>query len=300
MKDRKLQLRIVDSIKIGFRYREDLGDIQSLSKSIAKIGLLNPITVTSEGTLLAGHRRLMAVKALGWRTIQCVVADDLDSAISRLTAERDENTERKDMTIIEKVKLGRALETLERPKALARQAAKPKPSKTGDVSSGPRIGTDQTPAQRVRDRQARETRASVGHAVGLSGSSYERAKTIVNSAYDDNLSVAQREVAKAAMRDMETTGNIRSNYEKVRESRKQKPIPTMITKKKEKAEAREQRYAFNKSLPTISGAISALNRFEEIHPEISSEELTQWISSLSETRRTIERIIKRLKDKNNA
>jgi ParB-like nuclease domain len=55
----------LDAIKIGKRRRADLGDIKQLAHNIAEIGLLHPIVVTSDKTLVAGTRRIMAFKALG-------------------------------------------------------------------------------------------------------------------------------------------------------------------------------------------------------------------------------------------
>ena len=52
------------------RIRRDLGDIDSLAKNIAVVGLLHPILVTPAGKLVAGARRLAAVKHLGWKTVR--------------------------------------------------------------------------------------------------------------------------------------------------------------------------------------------------------------------------------------
>ena len=45
--------------------------IEELSKSIAAVGLMNPITVTQDNTLIAGLHRLEAAKSLGWTEIEC-------------------------------------------------------------------------------------------------------------------------------------------------------------------------------------------------------------------------------------
>jgi ParB family transcriptional regulator, chromosome partitioning protein len=54
--------RDISEIKIGKRYREDLGDIDELAASIAELGLLHPIVVSQHNLLLAGERRLEAFK----------------------------------------------------------------------------------------------------------------------------------------------------------------------------------------------------------------------------------------------
>jgi ParB family chromosome partitioning protein len=63
----------ISSIKVGKRYRRDMGDIAWLASSITDLGLLNPITVDEERRLLAGHRRLLACKQLGWKEIPVTV-----------------------------------------------------------------------------------------------------------------------------------------------------------------------------------------------------------------------------------
>jgi len=54
----------INSIKIGKRFRKDLGDIDALARSINEVGLLHPIVITPDGELLAGQGRLEACKKL--------------------------------------------------------------------------------------------------------------------------------------------------------------------------------------------------------------------------------------------
>ncbi len=64
-----MKLRI-DSIKIGDRRREEMGDIQGLADSISKYGLLHPIVVEGDLNLVAGRRRLAACQALEYEYIE--------------------------------------------------------------------------------------------------------------------------------------------------------------------------------------------------------------------------------------
>ena len=50
-------MRIAD-IRIGERHRKDMGDIEGLARSIDEIGLLHPVVVRPDGTLVAGERRI--------------------------------------------------------------------------------------------------------------------------------------------------------------------------------------------------------------------------------------------------
>ncbi len=64
-------------------------NVEELARSIAAVGLMNPVTVTQDNTLIAGLHRLEAVKLLGWTEIECTVsnADGLQAEL----AEIDEN-----------------------------------------------------------------------------------------------------------------------------------------------------------------------------------------------------------------
>ena len=64
-------------------------NVEELARSIAAVGLMNPITVTQDNTLIAGLHRLEAVKLLGWTGIECTVSD-ADGLQAEL-AEIDEN-----------------------------------------------------------------------------------------------------------------------------------------------------------------------------------------------------------------
>src|SRR5262245_58327088 len=87
------------TITIGPRFRHKLGDIAALAESIARIGLLHPIIVTTEHALVAGRRRLAAYEHLGRETIEARVID-LDDPFPM---EVDENVKRKDYTVSEYV-----------------------------------------------------------------------------------------------------------------------------------------------------------------------------------------------------
>lgn len=64
-------------------------NVEELARSISAVGLMNPITVTQDNTLIAGLHRLEAVKLLGWTEIECTVSD-ADGLQAEL-AEIDEN-----------------------------------------------------------------------------------------------------------------------------------------------------------------------------------------------------------------
>jgi len=74
-------------------------DIEELAFSIEEIGLLNPITLTEDYTLIAGLHRLEAVKQLGWTEVECTITD-LEGPSAEL-AELDENFARANLSPLE-------------------------------------------------------------------------------------------------------------------------------------------------------------------------------------------------------
>ena len=84
-----MQIRISE-IKINPGRRDtQQRNVEELARSIAAVGLMNPVTVTQDNTLIAGLHRLEAVKLLGWTEIECTVSD-ADGLQAEL-AEIDEN-----------------------------------------------------------------------------------------------------------------------------------------------------------------------------------------------------------------
>ena len=73
--DYDVKLVPISEIKVKNRVRKDLGDIESLVRSIQENGLLQPVVISSDNVLIAGERRLTAMKRLGWKEILAVVKD---------------------------------------------------------------------------------------------------------------------------------------------------------------------------------------------------------------------------------
>ena len=88
----------IETIYVRKRKRP-LKDIEALKTSIKEIGLLNPITIYRNSTLVAGYHRLEACKALGWKEVPVIRLED-----DNLTAEQaqiDENLIRNKLTALE-------------------------------------------------------------------------------------------------------------------------------------------------------------------------------------------------------
>lgn len=68
-------------------FRQNLGDLSALKRSLCDHGMLHPVVIDQDGELVAGRRRLAAAKDLGWSKIPARVVDVSDL----LAAALDEN-----------------------------------------------------------------------------------------------------------------------------------------------------------------------------------------------------------------
>jgi len=72
----------IDTIIVGPRLREDVGDIDYLADLIEAAGrIIQPLEIGRDGTLRIGFRRLLAAKKLGMTHVPVrVVEEDADGA----------------------------------------------------------------------------------------------------------------------------------------------------------------------------------------------------------------------------
>ncbi len=159
----------VDAIAVRQRFRKDAGDVEGLAKHIEENGLIHPLAVWPDGTLACGWRRLEAVKKLGWELVPVHVLATPDD-LRRCLVESGENTCRKDFLPSEAVAAGRQYEKVEAALAKERQ--------------GTRTDLEQH-SDKLPEGSAGQTRDKVGAHVGMSGSTYEKAKAVVEAAEED-------------------------------------------------------------------------------------------------------------------
>jgi ParB family chromosome partitioning protein len=203
--------RNLGSISIGIRHRQDLGDIEALMRSIEETGLLQPITITPEGVLVCGWRRLEAVRRLGWRTLKVWVRSGISDELSRLLAQQDENAQRKPLTELEAAHLHRELTMLLHEDAARRQeATRFGAHMDSGGGSGAAPGAGPWGAGDAR-RQAAE--AITGKA---SYSTHERVIALESYANDPALPSAVQRMATEAIRSIEAGAPVRPHFERVK------------------------------------------------------------------------------------
>lgn len=110
----------INEIKVVDRIRKDFGNIQELADDIKENGLINPPVVTPDTyELIAGERRLRAMKLLGYNQIE-VRPMAVKDAEHQLNLEISENETRKDFSKAERIDYARRLERVESLKARER------------------------------------------------------------------------------------------------------------------------------------------------------------------------------------
>jgi ParB family chromosome partitioning protein len=66
------------SIDRDNRIRRNLDGVEALADSIQRLGLIHPIVISRDNLLIAGERRLTAVRSLGWTHINAQYIDEID------------------------------------------------------------------------------------------------------------------------------------------------------------------------------------------------------------------------------
>lgn len=159
----------IEKVSVGDRIRKDMGDLKELSDDIAKNGLINPPVVTPDFELIAGERRLEAMKKLGYKQVEVRIMK-VEDAEHKLNLEINENENRKDFNKSERIEYARQLERIERVKAKQRQA-------TSTGGANPQL-TENFP-----EGENAETRDIVAEKMGIgSGKQYEKEKYIADNA----------------------------------------------------------------------------------------------------------------------
>ncbi|PZH27930.1 hypothetical protein C7Q97_10120 [Staphylococcus aureus] len=208
----------INKVTVGKRIRKDYGDITSLADDIEDRGLINPPVVTPDYELIAGERRLKAMKKLDYRQIEVRIMS-VEDYEHQLKIEISENEERKAFTYSERMDYAKQLERIEAKKAKDRKTSKLKQNKDTVTDQGP-------------ERKG-ETRDIVGKASGFgSGRTYARAKYIYENA--DEETIKEVDEGKKSIRkahDELRAKEKQNEAKKVKVTTKEKPQTTVVDRR---------------------------------------------------------------------
>lgn len=185
--------------------------VSALAEPAASLGRRSNVLASALGRLVAGRRRLEAVKTLGWHDVPVTVAKTLDDAHKALRAERDENTCRLDFTPSEAASIAKALEEFERAAAKERQAKAGPINGKGAKPTGVEKFSEAVTRGRALDR--------VAEAVGMSRPTLAKAQAVVEAAEADPKNYADLPAK------MDQTRKVDPVYREMLERAEEHPIP---------------------------------------------------------------------------
>lgn len=208
--------RALEAITVGVRHRRDLGDLDELADSIKEIGMLQPITITPDGVLVCGNRRLEAVRRLGWRTVKVWIRSGISNRLTELLAQQDENSLHKPLSPTEQANLYAELKALYAEEARRRQEASRfggADVETSESSAGVN-GSGDSPEPSSGSRESRYQAAKMVTGSG----SYQRLdhiKLLQAVAADSFQPPTVRELAAAELAAVEAGSPVDPAYRKV-------------------------------------------------------------------------------------
>ncbi len=270
----------ISSIRIGERVRKDMGDIAALSASIEKHGLLHPPAVTSDGVLIAGHRRILACTGLGMATIPVRIIDVGDL----LSAERDENEVRKSFTPSEAVAIARVID--ESMKDEKKRSLKERCRKAGLISAAKRKGEVFDSIEEINtvenlhgvENRSRDFAATV---VGMSGPTYFRARAVVEAAEQN------AEQFGDIVETMDATGNVSGAHAELKRRKANQPSRHAVLRK---MPHRDPNKEIQRAITSLDGLVIGIERIDitNLDPAL----VDGWISELKGHASSINRFIR--------
>lgn len=195
----------------GTRARKTYRRIEQLAASIEAVGLLQPIVVRADKTLVCGGRRLRACAHLGWTTAPVRIAMSIKDELTALRAEQDENAEREDLAPSEKYALYEQIKVLEDEAAAERrrEGGRQGGSATATEDSGAGADAPKLPGKtgRAADKAAaaaglgsRKTAEKVGRVIEAAEEDPETFGPVLEQLDAGTLSInaAEKQLARAA------------------------------------------------------------------------------------------------------
>jgi ParB-like chromosome segregation protein Spo0J len=217
----------IDEIVVGHQYRRDLGNLDDLTESIRRLGLLHPVAVTPTYVLISGNRRLAALRRLGQTSVPIWIVPDVSDKLSMVLAIQDEHTLQKALTPIEQAELYAELKAIYAEGAACRDAE----TRFGSAKRSGHIAALETrrrggaesalPLQGQPTRsQEWYTRARSQAARAVTGrdsrSMLEHVVELQNIAADDAEDEPVRQAAAEALIDLNQDGKVEGRYLRVK------------------------------------------------------------------------------------
>jgi ParB family transcriptional regulator, chromosome partitioning protein len=217
--------RALDSIIVGTRYRTDPGDLTKLMDSIDQLGLLQPATITPDGVLICGWRRLEAVRRLGWRSMNVWVRSGISGQLEALLAQHHDNDLHQPLNELEKAKLYRELKQVSAEEAQRRM----RETQFGTQEDGQ--GSGYAPGAYPGETGTARRQAAMAITGKASYSTHERVCALMDWASRKATPPEIRAMANDALRQIEQGEPVKPLYREVKAAydKSQEPVPDADT-----------------------------------------------------------------------
>ena len=225
----------IDEIELGFSFRRDLGDLDDLVESIRRTGgLLVPISITPRNVLIAGKRRLAALRILKYRVVPVWVVTGVSDKLATVLAIQDEHALQKLLTPVEQAELYTEYKEIlaeenARKQRATRFGARPDPDQTDHVDAGATEtsspadpsgdgGVDSTPPQTETAAVSGKTRVQAAKAVTGrdSHSMLDQVVELQQIAAAETEEPEIRQEAAEALIELNTDGKVNGRYLRVK------------------------------------------------------------------------------------
>jgi ParB family chromosome partitioning protein len=182
-------------------------------ESLKRVGLLQPVTITPDGYLICGFRRLEAAKKLGWDILRVWVRSGISDELTRLLAERDENVTHKPLSALEAAHLFDEMKTLLQEDAARRMRATQFKAGNGETAGHdgcPDSGQPETAPGRASRQAALLVTQKASH--NRLEQILEMERVAANRALSDDL----RKVAEDELESIRNGGAVDPSYQRVK------------------------------------------------------------------------------------
>lgn len=282
----------IEAIRIP-AYRTSAGNCAKLAASIHDDGLRRPITLWSDGTVISGHRRIVAHLLLGKDRIPAVFVDTIEDTAARIKADLDDNFLAEPWKWSEVCRLWQVLRMLDEPAARIRKDL----ARRRGVELRRQTQAGKRRPGRADTRPTDYTLSVISAPFDISTATASRIEAIYRAANGlVETSTEKQDLARELMADLDRTGNVYGNYQRllgVRTVPVARPKPVVAV---EPAPAARQTQAWDRSLPQMEGLVAGLAELGPPNPELTWDQVGPVHDRLARVRRELEKMIRQMKE----
>lgn len=266
-----------------------------LIDSIEKEGLLIPITIWSDGTLVSGYRRLRACVSLNRTTIPAVTVDTIEDAAKRLLSDNGNEHLAVPLLPSEMCRLWDVLIELDAPAAAVRRNEARR--RGVELRKQTQLGQRKAGRSKNKGTAAEYLMGVLGEPFGMAEATASRLHMIHRMINDAALPADRRERAAAAMIALdEGKSSIWASYDSLIVKRPNGSTRARLAPPTEPASPAKQRASWDRILPQLEGLTDGLTQLGTPNPGLTSEQVAPVHARLMKIRRDIEKVINGMKE----